>query len=336
MQTKESVKNKIDILRQMKISCAHIMPYLNYAMMRGVPRQKLLDNLRGVDLNDDSTTIVKRDFQNTLVFISSILKEAKLGLHVGKNLDFHMLGVIHKISLKARTIDEGLYYCQSYLRTTFPYLEIHNVIRETKRHVHLSVRSFSKQNSRIILETTMMVMQRELQLMWDKKLTIRCCSPFYDDQYPQNWCIGTDFSLSFDNKVHKRIKDYSESKLDLLIPAYLKFLEKLQGKKSMTNRVKIAALSLASPALPSAQEVARQFNCNVRTFQRMLASEKVNYRNLLDELKCELSMLLLKHDTFTVSDVSAMLGYSEAAAFVRTFNKWHGISPFKYRRQTLQ
>ncbi|HMJ69768.1 MAG TPA: helix-turn-helix transcriptional regulator [Cyclobacteriaceae bacterium] len=319
----------------MKISSVHIVPYLNYAVMRGIPRQKLLDDLRGVDLDDDSATITKSDFENTLVFISSVLKEDKLGLYVGRNLDFNTLGVIYRISLKARTIEEGLYYCHSYLRKTFPYLEINNVVRGTKRHVQLSVRAFSKQNSRVILETTMMVMQRELQLMWDKALTIRCYSPFYDDQYPQDWGAGVDFSLSFDNKVHKRIKDYSGSKLDLLIPAYLKFLEKLQGRKSLTSRTKIAALSLASPALPGVQEVAGQFNCNVRTFQRMLAVEKMNYRNLLDEVKCELSRLLLKHDTFTVSDVSAMLGYSEPAAFVRAFNKWEGTSPLKFRRQTF-
>jgi AraC-like DNA-binding protein len=317
----------------MKISSAHIVPYLNFAMMRGIPRKKLLDNLNSVDLNDQSTTITKKEFQHTLSFISSVLKEDNLGLHVGRNLDLHLLGVIYQISLKARTIDEGLYYCQSYLRMTFPYLEIHNVIRDATRHVHLSVRSFSKQNSRIILETTMMVMQRELHLMWDKALTVRCHSPFYDNKYPKNWCIGIDFFISFDNKINKPIKDYSESKLDLLIPAYLTLLEKVRGGKSWTSRSKIAALSLASPALPSVEEVASQFNCNVRTFQRMLAAEKMSYRNLLEELKCELSTLLLKHDRFTVSDVSAILGYSEPAAFVRAFNRWQGTSPFKYRKQ---
>ncbi|WP_276371911.1 hypothetical protein [Chryseolinea sp. H1M3-3] len=86
--------------------------------------------------------------------------------------------------------------------------------------------------------------------------------------------ISTGFSLSFDNKATMPITDYSESKLDVLIPAYLAFLEKLRGRKSHTSRAKIAALSMASPALPSIQEVAGQLTTTFEPFSGCLPRKR--------------------------------------------------------------
>jgi AraC-like DNA-binding protein len=274
----------------------------------------------------------KLQFSNLLNLICSEVKDDKLGLHVGKSLNFLALGVIHQISLKSKTIEEGLYYCHSFLQNTFPYIIIKNNIIGTKRKVELSIKGFSKQHSRVILETVVMVMQRELQLMWNKRVKVESTSPFCDDQYPDTWREGKTYAIFFINKIDSKLPDYSSMKLDLLLPAYLRFLEKLKGKKSFVSRVKVMTLSLASPSLPKASEVASQFNCSIRVFQRMLAKEQTTYRLLQDELKSELSVLLLKLDAFSVGDVAELLGYSESAAFVRTFNKWYNVSPAKYRR----
>lgn len=178
----------------------------------------------------------------------------------------------------------------------------------------------------------MMVMQRELQLMWNRRLKIECTSPYWDLHYPSNWRLGGIYSLQFLNKIDGEIRDYSTLKLDLLLPAYLKYLQNLDSKKSFVSRVKVATLSLATPSLPRATDVAAQFNCNVRGLQRILARHGTTYRELLNELKSELSLLLLRHEAFSVADIASFLGYSESAAFVRTFIKWHRIPPAKYRR----
>jgi AraC-like DNA-binding protein len=315
----------------MKILSVHIVPFINYAVARGVSRERLLLQLEGITIDGD-TKISKQQFSNVLDLICFEIKDDKLGLHVGKSLDFVTLGVIHQISLKSKTIEEGLYYCHSFLQSTFPYIMVKNTVVDAKRKVELSIKGFSKHHSKVILETIMMVMQRELQLMWNKKLKIESSSPFWDDQYPDTWSQGKSYAIFFPNKIENKLPDYSSMKLDLLLPAYLKFLEKLKGKQSFASRVKLMTLSLASPYLPNAPDVASQFNCSLRVFQRMLAQEQTSYRQLQDELKSELSLLLLKHEAFSVGDVATLLGYSEPAAFVRTFNKWYGVSPAKYRK----
>jgi AraC-like DNA-binding protein len=144
--------------------------------------------------------------------------------------------------------------------------------------------------------------------------------------------------LSFKPMMLKAaIRDKSRLHLDVLVPQYLNLIEHIKAAQSQpthsfSSRVKLASLHLAKPELPSLEKVADVFNLTPRTLQRYLKEENQNFRQITDELKKQISYLLIHHQGFTVTDLSYVLGYGEPAAFIHCFKKWYGQTPNKFRQ----
>jgi len=78
--------------------------------------------------------------------------------------------------------------------------------------------------------------------------------------------------------------------------------------------------------------VARELSMNVRTLQRRLARERVPFRSLLNDCRRRQAVHELTRGTYSISEVSARLGYSDPAHFARAFRRWTGRSPTEYSR----
>jgi AraC-like DNA-binding protein len=70
-----------------------------------------------------------------------------------------------------------------------------------------------------------------------------------------------------------------------------------------------------------------------RTLQRRLKSAGLTFQEVLDQLRYELALPLLKDKQHTLLDVALELRYSDAAHFTRAFRRWSGMSPREYRQQ---
>lgn len=73
---------------------------------------------------------------------------------------------------------------------------------------------------------------------------------------------------------------------------------------------------------PPIEVMAAFLNLTARSLQRKLAEEKTTYRILTGEIKNELASQWFSKGDVKVSQVSAMLGYSEPSAFRRAYKKW--------------
>ncbi|WP_043536338.1 helix-turn-helix domain-containing protein [Saccharomonospora cyanea] len=78
--------------------------------------------------------------------------------------------------------------------------------------------------------------------------------------------------------------------------------------------------------------VAAELGMTTRTLRRRLAAEGAGFRALLDEVRQALAEELLATRSMSVEQVAHRLGYGDAAAFVRAFMRWTGVSPGRYAR----
>ena len=146
--------------------------------------------------------------------------------------------------------------------------------------------------------------------------------------------IGDPVIVQCCHRKKAALKDNSHWGLDILIPEYLALVETLKAADTLGSRVKKAMLQLAQPALPGLDMVADTFNLTSRTLQRRLVQEGTSFRQIAEGLKRQVCHLLLLHDRYSVADISLLLGYSDAAAFIHSFKKWYGATPAKLRKQT--
>src|SRR5262249_49325856 len=86
---------------------------------------------------------------------------------------------------------------------------------------------------------------------------------------------------------------------------------------------------LASPC--QVGEIARDLGTSRRSLQRQLAALGTSFAALLDHVRQERSLELVKDPGVTVASIAAQVGFTDSRAFVRAFRRWTGESPSAFR-----
>jgi AraC-like DNA-binding protein len=89
--------------------------------------------------------------------------------------------------------------------------------------------------------------------------------------------------------------------------------------------------SLARSGSTSIDDVAQFFRMHRRTVHRRLRDEGTDFRSLLDDVRFGISRQLLRATDTPVTEIAAVVGYSEPSAFTRAFRRWSGKSPREWR-----
>ncbi len=101
---------------------------------------------------------------------------------------------------------------------------------------------------------------------------------------------------------------------------------------TMTTGDQVRRLLLSSPmGTLTIDDVAQAMFVTRRTLQRRLDREGTSYRQITEALGSDLAARHLVESGMTVEALSALLGYSDTAAFRKAFRRWYGQSPADYR-----
>lgn len=91
-------------------------------------------------------------------------------------------------------------------------------------------------------------------------------------------------------------------------------------------------LRTSSEEPPALRDMAQLVNISDRTLRRRLSSHQTSYRALRDNARYDQARELLANSTLTIAEVAAAVGYSDARAFRRAFQRWSGQLPTDFRR----
>jgi AraC-like DNA-binding protein len=82
-------------------------------------------------------------------------------------------------------------------------------------------------------------------------------------------------------------------------------------------------------------EVAHAMSMHRRTLNRWLQAQGTSFRGVLDDVRFQVARELLASD-IALDDIAATLGYSTVTPFVRTFRRWSGTTPGRWRGQVRE
>ncbi|WP_237882518.1 helix-turn-helix domain-containing protein [Pseudomonas sp. PGPR40] len=88
--------------------------------------------------------------------------------------------------------------------------------------------------------------------------------------------------------------------------------------------------SLSSP--PLLHNLSKQLNLAERTLRRRINEAGLSYFGMVDSLRRDRALLLLKHQKMRLIDVASETGFSDARSFRRAFKRWTGLSPREARK----
>jgi AraC-like DNA-binding protein len=102
--------------------------------------------------------------------------------------------------------------------------------------------------------------------------------------------------------------------------------------ESTVARVRREVIEGLAPGRASSKAVSRTLGLSERTLSRRLHASGTSFRRILDDVRRDLAMSLLADRAAGTAEIAFVLGYSEAAAFHRSFRRWTGQTPDTFRR----
>lgn len=101
--------------------------------------------------------------------------------------------------------------------------------------------------------------------------------------------------------------------------------------ESMSTRVQdIVHQYILSEKNISLSWIASKLYISPRTLQRKLAKENINFSDILDKIRCDISINKLVEENIRIDSLAELLGYTDSAAFSKAFKRWTGSPPLQY------
>ena len=104
------------------------------------------------------------------------------------------------------------------------------------------------------------------------------------------------------------------------------------GKGDLAGSLRVILPAYLPDGSPGIQLAARLAGTSVRTLQRRLEDQGVTYSQLLEDLRHDLAIYLLRDPDREISEVGRELGYRDPAIFTRAFRRWTDQTPSQFRR----
>ncbi|TKB46325.1 AraC family transcriptional regulator [Thalassotalea mangrovi] len=82
----------------------------------------------------------------------------------------------------------------------------------------------------------------------------------------------------------------------------------------------------------SKENVAQSLGMHPKKLERVLATRNFSYRDVLEDTRKSIALNTLKAENISLSRLALNLGYSEFSAFSRSFKRWFGVSPTRFRK----
>lgn len=135
------------------------------------------------------------------------------------------------------------------------------------------------------------------------------------------------------------------SSLDLPVPTYDPSLREhllaygdriLAERRQPTQQLRAQVEGLITRSLPGtiiqADDAAANLGMSPRTFARRLNEEGTSYREIVEDLRCDLAQTFLT-DGIPLSEIAYSLGYADQPAFSNAFKRWTGQAPSTFRNR---
>lgn len=100
---------------------------------------------------------------------------------------------------------------------------------------------------------------------------------------------------------------------------------------NLRRRIEALLIERLPQGEPSQDAVAAALHLSTRSLQRRLAASSTSYKEILDALRRSLATSYLADPSYSVSEVTYLLGFSDTSSFSRAFRRWTGKAPSELR-----
>lgn len=173
-----------------------------------------------------------------------------------------------------------------------------------------------------------------------KSYPIRACSFLRDEknkdrisEYSRYYGCPVIFNSStltatVDSSVLQQSIEHLVQQFDLSVNSALSSCR----EDTVSQVSKVISFSLAN-GYCGIDDIASSMNTSQRTLQRKLNEENTSFSAVLDSVRFNMANQYLKNTYYRLTDIAALLGYSNLSSFSRSYQRWSGVNPTEVRRR---
>jgi len=137
------------------------------------------------------------------------------------------------------------------------------------------------------------------------------------------------FSLTDVDKPLRSGDEHLAQYHDRIMEDYISRLSEVR----LIRSVQKALVSRLPDGIITVDAVARQLGMSTRKLQRELKLEGTTYQELLNRTRKELAQRYVRDISNDLTEVAFILGFADLSTFSRSFKRWTGLSPSRYRKR---
>ncbi len=298
-------------------------------------------NISRRQLESDDATLPSPTFIRLLEFCARELDCPDFGLRLGFRLGPEALGPIVMMAKHCETTGEAALAISSYLHAYIPALTLELIpLNRDARRLKFSVITTGVGSTRQFLEWCMGVSLRNLKLLVGEAATPYSIHFSHPGLLPINQYkrffgspvyFGEEFT-SLDIRKSDLTKPLAQNDPQLK-QVLADYIEKtaISSDASFEERVKSTIKSLLPTGRCKLKVIADQYSMSLRTLQRRLSAEELNFNDMMDDIRKELLDVYLQERNLPLTQVAALLGYGEQSSLTHACQRWYGKSPAQLR-----
>ena len=109
-----------------------------------------------------------------------------------------------------------------------------------------------------------------------------------------------------------------------------------RDRADIVSRTRAAILEELPAGMATLEATAEKLLLSPRTLMRKLQDKGTSFKGLLASTRRELAEKYILDQSLTLTEVSFLLGFSEASSFSRAYRGWTGLSPSVHRQQLFE
>lgn len=326
-------------------SVLHYLTTNNYLTPQG--QSKLLAELQIPEalIDDQEGRLPIENYHQLWHKAKEVSQDPAIGLHVGQQSSAELMGLVTNVLVHSDTLEQGI---EQYARL---YSLVNNGIDLV----------FDKQGATSVIEfhhykpefyciqdierTLALAVQRSRQYVNDEirmeKICVAHSAPPYAEEYEQVFGCPVEFdcpvsTIVFSSKfLHfspKQRNPYVKSALQ----RYAEAINNRLFKRKIGDKVKDIVLELLPHGHADIDHVAQRLHMSRQTLYRKLKKEDLIFQELVEDIRQQKALEMIKDHQHSLSEIAFILGFSELSAFSRAFKRWTGKSPKHFRLKSQE
>lgn len=273
----------------------------------------------------------------------NILIEANdpsIGLKIGHNMPAGQWGLVEMMAKNASCLDEAFRLALKYWKLVTDTGKMFSLERSSGL-VSLRFKS-AYFDFPVANEADMVYLTRQIKILLGadiKPITIQLTHSKHDLVSESEYSLYLGAPVEF-NQSHNAIviadeifrKPIAGSQSKLKLVAEQLATEKI---KQLSNAMKLSDKINAylHQGFISLSDVANELNLGERTLQRKLKKEGKSFKSLLDDYRRNQSYQLMQEGSYSIQQISFILGYKDERTFYDSVRRWYSSTPTEAARK---